>query len=334
MLTYAKSINRALEETLLQDERVYLFGEDICDPYGGAFKITKGLSSRFPERIYNTPISEASITGIVAGMAVRGFRPVLEIMFGDFLSLAADQILSNISKFHWMYNHKVAVPVVIRTPMGGRRGYGPTHSQSIEKMFLGIPGIKIVAPSYFHDVGDLLKIAIQDDDPVLFIEHKLDYSRTLKTIINGRVDDWFARYTGDVYPVISLSLTDFEDDDVTIITYGGMVPFVEDAAKKLLFEEDIATEILIPSLIKPLNVNELIPSVSKTGRVVIVEEGTLTNGWGAEIAALLSDEGFKYLKAPVKRIAALDFPIANTKILEDFILPDTEDIVQTVKEIL
>jgi len=209
-----------------------------------------------------------------------------------------------------------------------------THSQSIEKMFLGIPGIKIVAPSYFHDVGDLLKIAIQDDDPVLFIEHKLDYSRTLKTIINGRVDDWFARYTGDVYPVISLSLTDFEDDDVTIITYGGMVPFVEDAAKKLLFEEDIATEILIPSLIKPLNVNELIPSVSKTGRVVIVEEGTLTNGWGAEIAALLSDEGFKYLKAPVKRIAALDFPIANTKILEDFILPDTEDIVQVVKEIL
>lgn len=334
MLTYAKSINNALDRVMEDDERVYLIGEDIRDPYGGAFKITKGLSTKYPSRVINTPISEAGITGIAIGMAMKGLRPVVEIMFGDFLSLVADQILSNISKLSWMYNEKVSISLVIRTPMGGRRGYGPTHSQSIEKMFLGVPGIKIVAPSCFHDVGHLLEICIQDEAPVLFIEYKMDYSKSLQTPVNGRINEWFVRSTDDSCPTLTLSPTDFEDADVTVITYGGMAPLVKEAMNELLYEEEILSEIIVPSLIKPLQIDHFIPSVMKTGRVVVVEEGTLTNGWGAEVAARLSEQAFKYLRSPIKRVAAMDLPIGNSRNLEDTVLPSREKIIEIVKGIL
>ena len=158
------------------DNRVFMIGEDILDPYGGAFKVTRGLSTKFPERVLTTPISEAAIIGISTGMALRGLRPVAEIMFGDFVTLISDQLVNHATKFHWMYNDAVRVPIVIRTPMGGRRGYGPTHSQSLEKMFLGVPGLKVVAANDLGDPADILKAAIFDDDPVLFIEHKLLYT--------------------------------------------------------------------------------------------------------------------------------------------------------------
>jgi pyruvate/2-oxoglutarate/acetoin dehydrogenase E1 component len=333
MSTCAQSINKALDEVLAKDESVYLIGEDIRDPYGGAFKITKGLSSKYSERVLNAPISEAGITGLAAGMAMRGLRPVLEIMFGDFLSLAADQILTNISKLSWMYNGQISLPLVIRTPMGGRRGYGPTHSQCIEKMFLGIPGIKIIAPSYLHDVGSLLKTAIADQDPVLFIECKLDYPRKLRTPDDGQIDEWFVRVSEGHYPTVALSATDFEDDQVTVVTYGGITSIVLDALSQLLYEEEIASEVVVPSIIKPFGVIEqIIPSTKKTGRVVVVEEGTLTCGWGAEMATLVGERAFKYLKTPVRRIAARDFPIANAQSLEAAILPDKGDIIAAIKD--
>jgi pyruvate/2-oxoglutarate/acetoin dehydrogenase E1 component len=224
-LSYGKSITKGLEKAL-RDDRVYLIGEDICDPYGGAFKITKGLSSKYPERVINTPISEAGITGLAAGLALRGLKPVLEIMFGDFLALTFDQILSNISKFRWMYNGKVDVPIVIRTPMGGRRGYGPTHSQSTEKFFLGIPGIKIVSPSIVHNPELLIMNAIEDRNPVIFIEYKSDYQKRILKSEKGLIDEWFIRQSDDFYATVNLSATDFKDDQITVITYGGMLSIV------------------------------------------------------------------------------------------------------------
>src|SRR5512137_1505090 len=176
MTTVLASLNSALRQALSQDERVLLLGEDILDPYGGAFKVTRGLSTAFPGRVLTTPISEAGIVGVATGMALRGYRPVVEIMFGDFITLIADQIINHAAKFRWMYNDQVHVPLILRTPMGGRRGYGPTHSQSLEKMFMGIPGLKVVAPNTLGDPGQLLETAISDDDPVLFVEHKLLYT--------------------------------------------------------------------------------------------------------------------------------------------------------------
>ena len=157
MTIYLNSLNQALRELLKENKGVYIIGEDIRDPYGGAFKVTKGLSLDFPDRVLNTPISEAAIVGIATGMAMRGLKPIVEIMFGDFITLAADQIVNHATKFNMMYANKVNVPLVIRTPMGGGRGYGPTHSQSLEKYFLGVPGLSVIAPSHFHNPGELLK---------------------------------------------------------------------------------------------------------------------------------------------------------------------------------
>ncbi len=176
MTTVLAALNSALRQALTQDERVLLMGEDLLDPYGGAFKVTRGLSEAFPDRVLTTPISEAGFVGVATGMALRGLRPVVEIMFGDFVTLIADQLVNHAAKFRWMYNDQVSVPLVVRTPMGGRRGYGPTHSQTLEKLFLGVPGLRVLAPCALGDPGKLLLDAILvDEDPVLFIENKLLY---------------------------------------------------------------------------------------------------------------------------------------------------------------
>ena len=197
MVTYGQSINKALNKKLDQEKSVILLGEDICDPYGGAFKVTKGLSTKYPNQVINTPISEHALVGVAAGLAMRGLSPVLEIMFGDFLTLCADQIINHVAKFFWMYNGKVKVPMVIRTPMGGRKGYGPTHSQTLEKIYLGIPGIEIIAPSNFHDPGELLIKSIDYGKPVLFIEHKFLYPRELTILKDGYMEEFAARKSND-----------------------------------------------------------------------------------------------------------------------------------------
>ena len=183
------ALNTALTEAFETRDDVYLLGEDVLDPYGGAFKVTQGLSSRWPKRVITTPVSEGAIFGIAAGMALRGWRPVLEIMFGDFIALGFDQTVNGISKFRAMFDDQVRVPLVVRTPMGGRRGYGPTHSQTLEKLLLGVPGITVVAPSECHDIGALLLAAIDDDDPIFFIENKLMYGRPNRRPANGRLGD-------------------------------------------------------------------------------------------------------------------------------------------------
>ncbi len=325
MPTVLESLNNALHRLLETDPRVYVLGEDILDPYGGAFKVTRGLSTRFPDRVLSTPISEAALVGIATGMALRGLRPIVEIMFGDFLTLTADQIINHAAKFRWVYNDQVRVPLVIRTPMGGRRGYGPTHSQSLEKLFLGVPGLKVVAPSALDDVGALLEAAVADEDPVLFIEHKLLYPRPCLAGQQEELTDYRMNCLGAPFPTWQLQLTFPHTPHLTIATYGYNLEIVRPAIQALLMEHEIFAEVLVFSELAPFDLEPLFASLRRTRRLLTVEESTLTLGWGAEVAARAAQVvgGLR-----VRRVAALDLPIANARPLEDRILPSTQNVIQ------
>jgi pyruvate/2-oxoglutarate/acetoin dehydrogenase E1 component len=325
MPTVIEALNSALHHAMATDKSVYILGEDILDPYGGAFKVTRGLSTQFPERVLATPISEAAIVGIANGMALRGMRPVVEIMFGDFVTLSADQLTNHAAKFRWMYNDNVRVPLVVRTPMGGRRGYGPTHSQSLEKMFLGVPGLKVIAPNSLGDPGLLLETAIADEDPVLFVEHKLLYTRPLLEPGKGDLIDLDIRQSGGLYPTFVLRYQD-RPPQITIATYGYNFELVRSAVLELLMEHEIFAEVVLFSQLSPFHLQELFRSLRRTRKLLTVEEGTLSLGWGAEVAAR-SAEAVDRLQ--VRRVAALDLPIANAKSLEDSILPSVQDILQS-----
>ena len=229
-----QALNETLHALFAERDDVVRLGEDVLDPYGGAFKVTQGLSDAYPDRVLTTPISEASLFGVAAGMALRGQRPILEIMFGDFIALGLDQVVNGISKFREMYDDQVTVPLVVRTPMGARRGYGPTHSQSLEKLLLGIPNICVVAPSECHDVGALLAAAVEDERPVFFIENKLLYGRAIRRPEDGYIGELAVRESGDPYPALTFSATDFTEGAATAVTYGGMLPIVLDAVAELV----------------------------------------------------------------------------------------------------
>jgi pyruvate/2-oxoglutarate/acetoin dehydrogenase E1 component len=324
MPTILERLNYALHHVMETDERVYLLGEDILDPYGGAFKVTRGLSTKFPERVLTTPISEAAIVGVANGMALRGLRPVVEIMFGDFVTLTADQIINHAAKFRWMYNDQVRVPLVVRAPMGGRRGYGPTHSQSLEKLFLGVPGLRVVAPNSLGDPADLLESAIrQDESPILFVEHKLLYTRPL--LEQNDLVDWEISKTGDPYPTFTLRIPNIDSPNITIATYGYNFELARAAAHELMYEHEIFAEIVLFSQLSPFELSPLFDSLRRSKHLLTVEEGTLTLGWGAEITAQ-SAETTPDIR--VCRAAALDLPIANSKTLEDAILPSQEEIIR------
>jgi pyruvate/2-oxoglutarate/acetoin dehydrogenase E1 component len=328
--TVLERLNSGLHSAMEKDERVFILGEDILDPYGGAFKVTRGLSTKFPDRVLTTPISESAIVGISSGMALRGLRPVVEIMFGDFVTLIADQLVNHAAKFRWMYNDQVRVPIVVRTPMGGRRGYGPTHSQSLEKMFIGTPGLKVVAPNTLSDPAELLQAAIADDDPVLFIEHKLLYTRPL--LEPGKTDmaDWIIQRGNGAFPCIVLRTA--YQPEITIATYGYNFELARQAATELMIEREIFSEIVVFSQSSPFELELLFDSLSRTRRLLTFEEGGLTLGWGAEVVARAIEADISGLK--VKRVAALDLPIANSKNLEDAILPSAADLTQAALSLL
>ncbi len=323
-------LNEALHEIFASRDDVYLFGEDILDPYGGAFKVTQGLSDAYPERVITTPISEASLFGVAAGMALRGHRPILEIMFGDFIALGFDQIVNGISKFREMYDDQVTVPLVVRTPMGGRRGYGPTHSQSLEKLLLGVPNICVVAASECHDVRELLTHAVEDDRPVFFIENKLMYGRVNRRPEDGHIGELAVRESTGLYPAITFSGTDFTDASATIVTYGGMVPVVLEAVTELILEHEIFCEVVALSQLLPMELEPVLESVARTGALVTAEEGTLTGGFGAEIAARVQAAAWSDLRAPVQRVAARDGIIPSARPLEDAMLPSVHDLVEAI----
>lgn len=331
--TVLHSLNAALHTALASDENVLLLGEDILDPYGGAFKVTQGLSDAFPGRVISTPISEAGFVGIAAGMALRGLRPVVEIMFGDFVTLPADQIINHIAKFRWMYNEQVRLPLVIRAPMGGRRGYGPTHSQTLEKLFLGIPGLKVLAPTALGQAGQLLADAIADDDPVLFVENKLLYLARLQdqssladfTFNQNLIPDTCA-------PDYLLELRGAPPADITLTAYGYMAELAREAMLQLAYEYEIFAELIVPTQLSPFKLEPIITSARRTGRLLAIEEGTLTLGWGAEVVARASEALGPALKA-VRRVAARDLPIPASGIMEEAVLPGVDDIVAAARSL-
>jgi len=319
-ILYLEAIRETLRDELKRDKNVFLLGEDI-GVYGGAFGVTKGLINEFgPDRIRNTPMSEAAIPGIATGCAIGGMRPIVELMFMDFITLAMDQIVNHMTKLRYMYSGQVNVPVVIRMPAGAGRGYGPTHSQSLEAWLMNVPGIKIAVPSTPYDAKGLLKAAIRDNNPVAFIENKLLY----ETKGNVPKEDYIVDFGN--------AMIRKEGKDVTIIGHSRMNVLALEAAKELQ-KEGIDAEVIDPRTLKPLDIITITKSVKKTGNVVIVEEGCKTCGVGAELAAQIIESAFDYLDSPIKRIAAADVPIACCPALENEAIPNKEAIIQIVKQI-
>ncbi|MGD9696716.1 MAG: alpha-ketoacid dehydrogenase subunit beta [Thermoleophilia bacterium] len=330
----AAVLNRALHDAFARRDDVVLLGEDVLDPYGGAFNITRGLSDRWPDRVVTTPISEASLFGVAAGMALRGMRPVLEIMFGDFIGLGFDQILNGISKFREMYDDQVTLPLVVRTPMGGRRGYGPTHSQSLEKFLLGVPSIAVVATSECHDLEAVMAAAIDSDDPVFLIENKVMYGRPHRRPRDGVLDGLRCEEGAGPFPALTFSGNDFGEAEATIVTYGGMLPVALQAMTDLIVEEEVFCEVVVLAGLAPLDLDPVLESVARSGRLVTAEEGTLTAGVGAEIAARVQERAWSDLRAPVARVAARDGIIPAAPGLEDACLPEARDLVAAVSSLI
>jgi 2-oxoisovalerate dehydrogenase E1 component len=331
-VTVGRDLNAALHDLMQDDPAVVVIGEDVLDPYGGAFKITRGLSTRFPERVLTTPISEAGLVGAGNGMALRGMRPVVEIMFGDFVALAADQIVNHAAKFAAMYNAQVTCPLTLRTPMGGRRGYGPTHSQSLESLFFSVPGIEIVAVSPLHPPGELLYSAVlRSDRPTLFIENKVMYAKPVRLPDErGHVGPFAVVHGPGLYPTALLSIDAFRSCDVLLIAYGGCAELAMQAAERLLLENEIACDLIVPAQIMPLPIEDLLEPAVRAKRVIVIEEGVRTGGWGAEVATALYEAAQERLTGgAVARIGARPHPIPVSRPLEDHVLPVVEEIIDS-----
>lgn len=320
--TFAQAVRQALADAMQDDERIVLLGEDVRDPYGGAFKITAGLSTRFDDRVRNVPISEAAVVGIGNGLALAGRRPIVEIMFGDFLMLAADQILNHAAKFAWMYNDQVRVPLLVRTPMGGYRGYGPTHSQSLEKHLLGVPGTWVLALHRRYCPYRLYRTLLAEiDRPTLVIENKQLYTERADAAVP---EGWELRTGRGSFPTVTLS--PHPAPDLTLLTYGGMVGRAESAMLHLKQEEELAGELVVPTCLYPLDVEPLLESVRRTGRLLVVEEAQGFAGFGSEILARLL-ENPRTGSIQAARACAAPTPIPASRPAEEATLPGVKDIV-------
>lgn len=324
--TYLSTLQESLHQLLTEDPSVIVLGEDILDPYGGAFKVTKGLSTAFPTRVITTPISEAGFLGVANGMALRGLKPIVEIMFGDFITLGADQIINYAAKFQEMYQSQLDYHFVIRMAVGAGRGYGPTHSQTLEKIFLGIPNVKIVVPSVYHNPGALLKTVIADDGPVLFLEHKLLYSKRMES-------QWDIHQSANAqYPTITISNTERSDIDISILTYGGAL-WVEELLERLV-QEEIWAEVVLPSSLNTTIYPEAKVSLLKSKHAIIVEEGAGSFGWGPQVAQALTESCWDALRKPIKTIAPSSKIIPTARELEQQFLPSVDSIEQAIYEVL
>ena len=320
-------LNETLKDAFREDERLIMIGEDLQSPYGGAFKVSRDMSNEFPERIVSTPISEAALVGVGSGLSLSGRIPIVEIMFGDFLGLCFDQLLNHACKFPWMYGGPVEVPLVVRTPMGGRRGYGPTHSQSIEKHFLGIPGLTVLALNIRVHPQAIYEALFQSiQTPTLVIENKVLYTRFLK--IDSPVG-FEVQFTRERFPTVRISPVG-APPDVTLFCYGGMLEDVEKALELAFDEHEILCEIICPAQLQPFNIQPLFDSVASTGRLLIVEEGTSFGALSAEVIAQLIENG-----APLKRVERIgyDHVIPTSGDLEKRVLPSPKSILDGIMEL-
>lgn len=319
-ITYLEAVREAMSQEMRQNEDVFILGEDI-GVYGGAFGVTRGMIEEFgPERVRNTPISEAAISGAAVGAALTGMRPILELQFSDFITIAMDQMVNQAAKTRYMFGGKGKVPMVLRTPSGSGTGAAAQHSQSLEAWMAHIPGLKVVQPSTAYDVKGLLKAAMDDDNPVVFYEHKLLYK------------------TSDHVPEeqysIPLGKADVkrEGTDVTLVATALMVHKALEAAAELE-KEGISVEVIDPRTIVPLDEEAIINSVKKTGRLIVAHEAVKRGGIGGEIASMIAEsEAFDYLDAPIKRLGGLAVPIPYNPTLEKAATPQVPDIIAAVKE--
>lgn len=320
-LTFGEAIREALAEELRRDPRVFMIGEDIAEA-GTAFKVLNGLVEEFgPDRIIDSPISEPGITGLGVGAAMTGLRPVVDIMFGDFITLTMDQMVNQAAKIHYMSGGKLKVPMVLRTTMGAGRRSAAQHSQSLQAWFSHIPGLKVVIPSTPYDAKGLMKSAIRDDNPVAVFEDKMMYK-----LVKGPVPA--EEYT------IPLGVADVKraGSDITLIATSSMVYAALDAAK-MLDEIGISAEVVDPRTLVPLDRETLIESAKKTSRVIVVDEGYEQYGVTAEIASVIANGAFYYLDAPIKRMGAMNVPIPFSPVLEDLTIPNAQAIFETAKEL-
>src|SRR5467141_2087644 len=317
-LTFAQAVREALAEEMRRDSRVCIFGEDVAEA-GTPFKVLSGLVEEFgAERVIDTPISEAGLTGVGVGAAMTGMRPVVDIMFGDFLTLTMDQLVNQAAKVHYMSGGKWKLPMVLRTTLGATRRSAAQHSQSLHAWFCHIPGLKVVMPSTPYDAKGLLKSAIRDDNPVVFYEDKMMYK------LKGPVPE-------EEY-LIPLGLADVkrQGDDITIIATSSMVQVALGAAK-LLEEYDISAEVVDPRTLWPLDEQTLIESAKKTSRVIVIDEGYERYGVTAEIASVIATGAFYDLDAPVKRIGAMHVPVPFSPHLEDATIPSEQQVFEAAR---
>ncbi|PKO22914.1 MAG: alpha-ketoacid dehydrogenase subunit beta [Chloroflexi bacterium HGW-Chloroflexi-1] len=331
-MTIAEAIRQGIREEMQRDPRVFCIGEDIGIPggFGGAFTVTLGLSDEFGhERILDTPISELGLTGIAVGAAIGGLRPIADVQYGDFLFLAMDQLANEAAKMTYMSAGTVKVPLVMRAPVGAT-GRGAQHAQSLEAFFTHVPGLKVVAPATAYDAKGLLKSAVRDDNPVLIFEHKLLYGSKGPRSERGALSP-IGEVPEEEYLVpIGKGVIRREGQDVTIV--GKLLTVYRAlAAAEELAKEGIEAEVIDPRTLVPLDKELLLESVKKTGRLVIVEEDNLTGGWAGELAAIVAEEAFFWLDAPVKRVSAPDTPPPFAPVMEQFYVPSAARVVAAVK---
>jgi pyruvate dehydrogenase E1 component beta subunit len=320
-ITYLEAIREAMTQEMERDSRVFMIGEDIGE-YGGAFQVSRGMLDKFgPERILDTPITELALTGAATGAALIGMRPIAEIMFMDFTTLASEQLVNQAAKLRFMFGGQITVPLVLRTPAGSGTGAAEHHSQSFENWFVHVPGLKVVMPTTPYDAKGLLVSSIRDDNPIVFIEHKLLY----KT--KGDVPE-------ELYE-IPLGKADIKrgGKDLTIVATAIMVQRSLQAAEELA-KEGIDVEVVDPRTLRPLDTETIVNSVKKTGKVLIVHEAVKTGGFGGELAGVIAEsEAFGYLEAPIIRLAGKEVPIPYNRDLEYNSVPQVENIVEKAREL-
>ena len=321
-VTYLEALRQGMWEEMVRDERVFILGEDV-GIYGGAFKVTEGFFEKFgPSRVIDTPISEAAIVGAAAGAAHMGLRPVAEMQFIDFISCAYDMLTNYVATAR--YRAGLSTPIVVRGPCGGFVRGGPFHSQMPEAAFFHTPGLKLVAPATVRDAKGLIKAAIRDDDPVIYLEHKFLYRRIKENLPEGE----------EILTPIGKARIAREGKDLTIVTYSAMVWKALEAAEQIEKEDGASVEVIDLRTLLPMDDATIIASVKKTNRALVVHEDTRTGGVAGEIIARINEQAFEWLDAPVMRVTAHDTPLPYAPTLEDFVLPQTADVVKAARWLL
>ena len=320
-LTYREAIREALREEMRRDERVFILGEDVADA-GGVFKVTLGLLAEFgPERVLDTPLSESAIVGAAVGASLMGMRPVAEVMFADFTTVAMDALVNHAAKIHYMYGGELSAPLVVRMAYGAGPKWGSQHTQSVESWLANVPGLTIVMPATPHDAKGLLKAAIRTPNPVVFLEHKLLYGK------KGQVPE------GEYIVPIGKAEVKQPGDGVTIVASGMMVDRALGAARTLM-QEGISAEVIDLRSVQPLDEETILISVEKTGRLVIVHEAPVRGGFGGEVAAVVANKAIGFLDAPIQRVGGPWAPVPFGPVLVDAYLPNEADIIRAVRSTL